>query len=472
MKSFLWFVIAVGYGFFLTGPLKDNDLFWHLNIGRWIVSNQTLPTQDLWTVVGEGKAWLPYSWLFETIVGLTYKIGGFGALVWAQCGLAVFYSIVVCYLLSVVSKDLTVGLLLGGVVVLGSAGHFALRPQTFAWIFFAITLLVGHNIKESKNIFLSLVLFVATLVLWSNMHITTLFGLLAILLWSFGRTSGFIFLLLGIGATFVTPHYGAEWITLFQKSDHPLTHQIVAEFSSGSLTQYPYAILVLLFFFAIMLCKSKFQSVAGQLVLAVLMIGAGTIANKFIPFALIAVAALTAKIWANLQENETKGNIYEGLNRLKLVVESIPHFGLTFLLASLIVVKGKRLSEEPIDISYLPIDLAMNVSQSKSTGPVLAPFGYGGLVGFYLSNESGEPKRKVVLDGRTNLIDAPVWDEFQWALYGSSGNTTKIVERFTPEQVFWYEESPLTKELLDSNEWKIVARSQTAKSKFVLLEKL
>src|SRR5258708_35481592 len=59
-------------------PLFDEDIWWHLRAGQWIIEHGAMPTTDPFSRLGieTGKPWIAYSWLFEVLVALFYQ--GFG----------------------------------------------------------------------------------------------------------------------------------------------------------------------------------------------------------------------------------------------------------------------------------------------------------------------------------------------------------------------------------------------------------
>lgn len=57
-------------------PITDNDYFWHVVIGRWIDTNGTIPSKELFSWFGN-YSWTAHEWLTELIM---YKIGPIGCI--------------------------------------------------------------------------------------------------------------------------------------------------------------------------------------------------------------------------------------------------------------------------------------------------------------------------------------------------------------------------------------------------------
>ena len=160
----------------LQPVISDQDIWWHLQTGKWIVEHGTLPPTDPFSVYGEGKPWVAYSWLFEVgMYGVVRVFGESGIILYALVGvwliMLVLHRIIAtrCHNFVVVS-----GLLATSVVCLSKM--FTPRPWLLTMLFFAITLEVVLSLREEKTSrwFWCLPLFY---VLWANIHIQFIYGL-------------------------------------------------------------------------------------------------------------------------------------------------------------------------------------------------------------------------------------------------------------------------------------------------------
>lgn len=61
-------------------PITDNDVFWHLVIGKWIDVNKAIPNKELfsWYGTSQNYDWISHEWLTEWIM---YKVGPVGCIV-------------------------------------------------------------------------------------------------------------------------------------------------------------------------------------------------------------------------------------------------------------------------------------------------------------------------------------------------------------------------------------------------------
>lgn len=81
-------IVCMLLGLFMAfEPITDNDYFWHIVIGKWINTNHTIPTKELFSWAS-GKPWVAHEWLNELIM---YKAGNIGCLIIMLVIFAVLY---------------------------------------------------------------------------------------------------------------------------------------------------------------------------------------------------------------------------------------------------------------------------------------------------------------------------------------------------------------------------------------------
>lgn len=64
---------------FLYGmrPNWSIDIYWHIKVGEWIVRHGAIPHTDIFSAVDPSRPWTPFEWLYEVIVFLVDRAGGF-----------------------------------------------------------------------------------------------------------------------------------------------------------------------------------------------------------------------------------------------------------------------------------------------------------------------------------------------------------------------------------------------------------
>lgn len=160
----------------LQPVIIDPDIWWHLQAGKWMVEHGTLPATDPFSAYGEGKPWVPYSWLFEVgMYGVVRVFGESGIILYTLVGVWLIMLMLHRIIGTRCSDFVFVsGLLAVSVVALSKL--FTPRPWLLTILFFAITLEVVLSLREGKQSrwfwLLPLVY-----VVWANIHIQFIYGL-------------------------------------------------------------------------------------------------------------------------------------------------------------------------------------------------------------------------------------------------------------------------------------------------------
>jgi hypothetical protein len=171
---FLASALAV-YSFlaFLT-PIEDNDFWWHLKTGEFIVTHETLPAIDPFsfsTPAAPGdpeKIVLSGYWLAQATYYIVYEILGLKGLILFRVVLLTLMFAIVYRRMERLEIDRGVSvILLAASLILYSDLYFSDRPQVFS--FLGATLLVGmmERIREGRR---PNFLLLPLMLVWSNLH--------------------------------------------------------------------------------------------------------------------------------------------------------------------------------------------------------------------------------------------------------------------------------------------------------------
>ncbi len=480
MPILLFIAFALAVALYINTPLADPDLWWHIVSGRWIISNHSLPTEDLWTQLGSGKPWTAYSWSNEIVYAFVDRHFGISGLFHLQASMAFILALSLFYLFGRISKSYVLGSLLGATVLTGCLEHFSLRPQTFIWILFALLFLNCSEIEEKGLKKSSLLSLIVIFCLWANTHISTILGIISCLLWLLpfpirnNKTSlrnALAVLAICFLATLITPYFGKEWLIFFSKTGHPFQFNSVTEFGPATILNISTCILLLMAFLALSFWIIKKDSIRFfQFILAATLCFGSLLVVKFVPFALICLGCIIAKQWGSNLPAEKPG-IVEGLKKLESMLRWIPVSGLTFLLLCIAFLNYSKSKQELIDSDQLPIAAANMINDLKLDGRLMNSFGDGGYLMYRFSSPDGQPVTKVSIDGRTNLIDHEVWHEYEMAKSGFWG-WDKYMKRIDPEIIIWRADSPFIRLLEAGGKWcSVLVSGGTLNSSVLMLKK-
>lgn len=159
-----WLVVLA---FALEGlrPLADQDTWWHLRTGEWIVGHHRLPTVDAWSFAST-RPWIPHEWLSEVLLFVSYRLGGYP-------GVLVLRALVLAGIAFVVIRECrrrgswlhaTIAALFGLATVEPGA---AARPQLASFLLMAI---FGPALLRAVERRRPPVWLIGLVWLWANLH--------------------------------------------------------------------------------------------------------------------------------------------------------------------------------------------------------------------------------------------------------------------------------------------------------------
>ncbi len=168
----LYAVVAVA----VTRPVLDEDVWWHLRAGQWVIEHGAVPQTDPFSAYGQGRPWVAYSWLFEVLVfGLHRGLGLYGVLFYrALMALAV----VAAVHRFVVRREprFLPAFGLAGAATAVLVPLLSERPWLFTILFTTWTLAAVLDLRAGRalpRVWLLPLVFVV----WANVHIQFVYGL-------------------------------------------------------------------------------------------------------------------------------------------------------------------------------------------------------------------------------------------------------------------------------------------------------
>lgn len=464
INKLLWILGCILLAISICGPVGDPDLWWHIVVGKWILARAEVPHLDQWNEFAAGTPWRAYSWLNEIVFAWVDASFGVMGLLLLKLLLSFLFVLTLLLTASRIARNAALGLLLGAASAIACYAHFGLRPQVVSWICFALCLFLSEKaLREgfTKGVAVTLAF---VMLLWANSHISGVFGLFGIVLWTFDFTkarSSFLLtsklLAAALLGTMITPYLGAEWLTMLGKAQHPFAHMYIQEFQPATLYHAGANLVILLFATLLVLIhKNPLLLLPSQLCGAVVLLFAALSVQKFIPFAAIYLALLIARSWSLTREpRKDFGNLGFGIEQLSAFLKRIPLLlALPTALISLLFVWGlsRPLLKSPLDLQSVartPLDF---IQGNRLPAPILNTFNDGGYILYRFSEADGSPGLRVPLDGRTNINTKEATLGFLSALRVST-DWRSYFELVKPKTVLWENRFPLVSLLLETEEW-------------------
>lgn len=169
--SYLVGVVSIGLVFalatFLTSvEIQDLDLWLHLAMGKFIVTNGYIPAADVLSCAIAGRPWVNHEWLFQVLVYLVFDHSGADGLIFMQTVVVTVTFLILLFLCYRKDKQMAVSFLLLLVLLVYQA-RFTIRPDIFSLLFFSIYVFVlSWHLEKRWSIYVLLL----TQILWSNVH--------------------------------------------------------------------------------------------------------------------------------------------------------------------------------------------------------------------------------------------------------------------------------------------------------------
>lgn len=157
----------------------DDDVFWHLATGRYIIETGTVPSTDVFGFITEGQEWMPFEWGWDVITFFIFKAAGY-------TGLSIFRTLIfliIFFLYFLILRKFkvsyTISTLILTLLAFGIIDRLTPRPHIISMLFFVLLLYViidyrYFNRENYKKLFFIPVIFL----LWANLHMGILAGML------------------------------------------------------------------------------------------------------------------------------------------------------------------------------------------------------------------------------------------------------------------------------------------------------
>ncbi|HMQ79035.1 MAG TPA: hypothetical protein PKE39_01865 [Ignavibacteria bacterium] len=186
---FLLFIILITT-FKISG---DDDIFWHLQIGKYITVNNVIPSVDEFGFATAGQQWIPFEWGFDALAYNIYNVSGY-------TGLSIFRSLIfVCiffllYRLSLKLKlDQTITFTVLFLLTAALFERFLIKPQIISYLFTVILLYIFFSYSLVKREGSRLIYFLPIIFLiWANMHMGVLSGIVLFTFFLISETVGLL----------------------------------------------------------------------------------------------------------------------------------------------------------------------------------------------------------------------------------------------------------------------------------------
>lgn len=167
--------------FKITG---DDDVFWHLATGKYIVETGHIPSQDVFGYVTQGQEWMPFEWGWDILTYGLYNLGGYTALSIFRTAvfLLIFYLYFLIYRKFKVSP--AISFLILTILAFGTMDRLTPRPHIISLLFFVLLLYIIIQYRYFNRNNYKILFFIPLIFLfWANMHMGIIAGMFLLGIW-------------------------------------------------------------------------------------------------------------------------------------------------------------------------------------------------------------------------------------------------------------------------------------------------
>ena len=171
--------------------VRDPDLWWHLEVGDYMLETGTIPTADPgFAFTTAGKSWFMHEWLSEIIMAVVYRAAGL-------YGLSIFFGLMmvathILIYFSSPGRPYVAGLV-SFMAVFAVFAHTSARPHMFNLLLGAVIVYLVEGIKDKRFSARWLWLIPPLMVVWVNLHSGFLLGMVILGVYMVGETAAFLF---------------------------------------------------------------------------------------------------------------------------------------------------------------------------------------------------------------------------------------------------------------------------------------
>ncbi len=193
-KYFAWSLFAAfAILVFLASSYKvtgDDDFFWHLATGRYIVENKVVPDTDIYGFATQGVEWIPFEWGWDVLTFGLYNIAGYNTILVFRSLAFVFIFFLYFQLLRKFKVNSFISFIVLFTLLVAIMDRLSPRPHIITYIFFVtiVNFLVSFKYIDRGKYARRLYLLPLIFLVWGNMHMGVLAGGLFLFVFTVSET--------------------------------------------------------------------------------------------------------------------------------------------------------------------------------------------------------------------------------------------------------------------------------------------
>jgi hypothetical protein len=430
-------IIYVGFGLMVSVsawglprnlyPWIDNDYWWHLATGDWIIDNREMPDPDPWLYTYDGE-FVAHEWLGGVFLSVTDRIGDYAAGITATWIIAVvgFWILIAAmrvYGLSWRACALFSVLWMG---VFLRDGVFAVRPQMWTFSFFALLFLfiALYETGRWNHLWALPPLFL----LWFNVHLSAVIGIGILGLFGLDQLIRrkpvrhlIIVGVLCLAGMVVNP-YGLEYLEVILRypSRPEIWNERIFEWQAPDFSHrynWPFALAIP------MVVPAVWQLLRGRVwpgVMVLFFLYQGLTSIRFITiYVMLCMVFVAWLLWQHRQDlpQTELQPAPAGPSRRQWLPATAVAAGISTAIVLLVAVTYdfSQFRREPVAWGY-PVDAATIYEEQLADHRLFNTYDWGG---YLLNRYNGDPE--IYIDGRSEVYPSELLERYFYIVDGRSG---------------------------------------------------
>jgi hypothetical protein len=420
--------VVGGISFYIKLCVIDNDIWWHLKVGDWIVEHIAVPHTGILSRTAAARPWVAYSWGYEVLMSFAYRWFGLIGIGLYGVALTIAVAYAVYWMLRSIAGRFWIALIVAAVTCSAFLFNGMPRPVFFSMVLFCVTLTLLFEANREGRVerlyWLPMAFF-----LWANLHIQFIYGLFLVGLllattavqwlarrWSIAPT----FLLpatlpaLPLAGVFaacvlaacIGPNLYHPYVAVYEYSKAKFAYRVIIELQPLSFRGYShYAELMLAGFgFLAVGWRKKIDLFKLTMLTVCTVVAFRTMRDAW--FIAIPAAACIVDFPAPQEERERRENWMENAAVAGIVAVLL-----------LLVAPNTDFTTRGLDraiSSEYPVNAVNFLRRNPQPGPIYNNLGWGGFLMWYM------PDYPVAIDGRNDLYG----DELDETFYATQNADT------------------------------------------------
>jgi tetratricopeptide (TPR) repeat protein len=151
----------------MSYELQDPDIWLHLKTGEYIVQHKAIPALDIFSSTQANKIWIDHSWLVQVIFYLVFHFGGPDNLIFLSAIITTLAFLFLFLSIYEKRKHLIPIVVLLFTAILASKIRFNIRPENFSILFFSLYIFILKKHLHNKA---SAYILALLQLIWVNSH--------------------------------------------------------------------------------------------------------------------------------------------------------------------------------------------------------------------------------------------------------------------------------------------------------------